>query len=193
MSFDGLFVDGAVFGCVGEGESISGSKVPSMDICKPHGLDRKACYSVEVSDAGVDAGEVMGIQGGGSRDPLRQNRWISLGKERKTPEFGAGEFAPAAKDDHVVLVEHSDRGFSEQNLAVLVTKFPNPHQVVMEIGNDVPASDRYPWEEHITRCSRDMWGGTGGANNNLQSGGVDVGAGLTTYGNYLVITLFSSW
>ena len=49
----------------------------------------------------------------------------------------------------------------------------------MEIGHDVTAHDREPREEHITRCSRDMWGATGGANNNLQSGGVDIGAGGT--------------
>ena len=59
----------------------------------------------------------------------------------------------------------------------MFTKFPNPHQVVMEIGYDVPAGDREPWEEHITRCSRDMRGGTRGDNKNLQSRGVYVEAG----------------
>ena len=49
--------------------------------------------------------------------------------------------------------------------------------VVMEIGYDVPAGDREPWEEHITRCSRDMRGGTRGDNKNLQSRGVYVEAG----------------
>ena len=49
----------------------------------------------------------------------------------------------------------------------------------MEIGHDVPARDREPQEEHITRFSRGMWGSTGGANNNLQSRGVDIGAGGT--------------
>ena len=59
----------------------------------------------------------------------------------------------------------------------MVTKFPNPHQIVMEIGHDVPSCDREPREEHITRCSRDTQGSTGGANNNLQSGRVDISAG----------------
>ena len=49
----------------------------------------------------------------------------------------------------------------------------------MEIGHDLPTRDREPREEHITRFSRDMQGATGGANNNLQSGGVDIGAGGT--------------
>ena len=49
----------------------------------------------------------------------------------------------------------------------------------MEIGHDVPARDRDPWEEHITRCSKDMRGATDCADKNLQSGGVDIGAGGT--------------
>ena len=111
MSFEGLFVDGELFGGVGEGGPRPGSKFAGMDGCKTRGLDRKSCCNVEVADEGVDDGKVMGIQGVGSRAPLRQNRWMSLGKERKTPELGASEFAPAAKDDHVVLGEHSDRVF----------------------------------------------------------------------------------
>ena len=63
----------------------------------------------------------------------------------------------------------------------MVTKFPNHHQIVMEIGHDVPARDREPREEHITRFSRGMRGFTGGANNNLQSGGVDIGTGGTRF------------
>ena len=63
MSFEGLFVDGSVFGGVGEGGSRPGSKVAGMDGCKPRGLDRKAFCSVEVADEGADAGKVMGIQG----------------------------------------------------------------------------------------------------------------------------------
>ena len=63
----------------------------------------------------------------------------------------------------------------------MVTKFTNPHKIVMEIGHNVPACDRELWEEHITRFSRYMWGSTGSANNNLQSGGVDIGAGGTRF------------
>ena len=61
----------------------------------------------------------------------------------------------------------------------MVAKFPNPHQVVIEIENDVPACDREPWEEHIPRCSRDMQGATGSAENDLQIRGDDIGAGGT--------------
>ena len=56
----------------------------------------------------------------------------------------------------------------------MVANFPNPHQVVMEIGNDVPACDRETWEEHITRCSRDIQGATGSANYKLRIRGVDI-------------------
>ena len=49
----------------------------------------------------------------------------------------------------------------------------------MEIGHDVPARDRDPREDHIKIFSRDMRGATGGANKNLQSGGVDIGSGGT--------------
>ena len=115
VSFEGLFGDGEVFDGVGKVESRSGSKVSSMDGCKPRGLDRKACCSVEVVDESADAGEVMGIQGGGSGAPLRWNRWMSLGKERQTPDLGDGEFVPAMKDDHVVLGEHIDRSFSKKS------------------------------------------------------------------------------
>ena len=66
VSFEGIFGDGAVFGGVGEGESRPGSKVASMDGCKPRVLNRKACCSVEVAYEGANAGNVMGIQGGGS-------------------------------------------------------------------------------------------------------------------------------
>ena len=103
VSFEGLFRDGAVFGGVGKGESSPGGKVASMDGCNPRGIDRKACCSVEVADVGSNAGKVMGIQGGGSGAPLCWDIWMRLGKERKTPKFGAVEFAPAAKDDYVVL------------------------------------------------------------------------------------------
>ena len=67
---------------------------------------------MKVVDEGSNAWKVMGIQGGGSGAPLRRDRWMHLGKERKTPEFGASEFAPVVKDDHVFLGEHSDCGFS---------------------------------------------------------------------------------
>ena len=179
MSFEVLFRDEAVFGGVGEGESRPGSKVDGMDGCKPHVIFRKVCCSRELEDEGADAGKVMGIQVGGSGVPLCRNRLMSLGKERKTPEFGAGEFAPAAKDDHVVLGEHSDCSFFKQNLAVVVTKFPNPHHIVMEVEYDIPACDREPREDHIKICRSDMRGATIGANNNLQRGAVDIGAGGT--------------
>ena len=126
VSFEGLFGDGEVFDGVGKVESRSGSKVSSMDGCKPRGLDRKVCCGVELPEEGADAGEVVGIQGGGIGAPLRQNRWMSLGKERKTPEFGASDFAPAAQDDHVFLGEHSDRGFSNKNLQLWSQSFPIP-------------------------------------------------------------------
>ena len=61
VPFEGLFRDGEVFGGVGEGESRPGSKVASMDGCKPHGLDKKTFYSVEVADKGSNSGKVMGI------------------------------------------------------------------------------------------------------------------------------------
>ena len=67
---------------------------------------------MEVVDEGSNDGQVMGIQGGGGGAPLCWDRWMHLGKERKAPKFGAGEFAPTVKDDHVVLEEHSDCGFS---------------------------------------------------------------------------------
>ena len=50
VSFGGLFRDRAVFGGVGKGDSKPGSKVSSLDGCKPRGLDRKACCSVEVAN-----------------------------------------------------------------------------------------------------------------------------------------------
>ena len=82
-----MFGDGAVFGGVGEGEYRLGKKVSGMDGCKPRGLDRKSCSSVEVAYKGADAGKVMGIQVRGSRAPLRQDRWMHLRKDRKTPKF----------------------------------------------------------------------------------------------------------
>ena len=45
----------------------------------------------------------MGIQGGGIGAPLHWDRWMRLWKEIEAPRFGAIEFAPTAKDDHVVL------------------------------------------------------------------------------------------
>ena len=80
VSFKGLFRDGAVLGGVGKGESMPGIKVSSMDGCKPHGLDRKACCSVEAADEGSNAGQVMGVKGGGSGAPLCWDIWMRLGK-----------------------------------------------------------------------------------------------------------------
>ena len=61
----------------------------------------------------------------------------------------------------------------------MVAKFPNPNQVVMEIGHDVPARDRGAREKHIKISIRNRWGNTRSSDNNLQSGGVDIGAGGT--------------
>ena len=61
----------------------------------------------------------------------------------------------------------------------MVAKFPNTHQVVMEIGNDVPGRDRETREEHITRFRRDMRGATGSADYNLRGGGVGIVTGGT--------------
>ena len=57
---------------------------------------------MEVSDKNSNAGQFMGIQGKEHRAPFFQDRWMRLGKERKRQSL-AGEFAPTAKDDHVVL------------------------------------------------------------------------------------------
>ena len=111
MSFKDLFRDGEVFGGVGKVESRPGSKVVSMDGCKPHGLDRKSYCIVEVADEGSNSGQVVGIRGGGRGAPLCRDIWMRLGKERKTPNFVAGEFAPTAKDDHIFLGEHSGCDF----------------------------------------------------------------------------------
>ena len=81
---------------------------------------------MEVADEGYNAGQVMGIQGEGRGEPLRWDIWIGLGKERETPKFGAGDFTPTAKDDHVVLGEHSDCGFSNKTLHSWSQSLPIP-------------------------------------------------------------------
>ena len=63
---------------------------------------------MEVVDEGYNAGKVVVIKVRGSGAPLRRNIWMRLEKERKTPDFGTGEFVPDAKDDHVVLGEHKN-------------------------------------------------------------------------------------
>ena len=126
VSIEGLFRDRALFGGIGEDESRPGSKVASISGCKPRGLQRKACCSMEVAYKGSNIGHVRGIQGRGSGAPLRRDRWMRLGKERKTPKFGAGEFAPAAKYDHAVLREHSDCGFSNKTSQSWSQSFPIP-------------------------------------------------------------------
>ena len=70
VSFKGLFRYGTVFGGVGIGDSRPGRQVTGMDGCKPRGLDRKACCSVEVADEGSNSGQVVVVQGRGSGAPL---------------------------------------------------------------------------------------------------------------------------
>ena len=93
---------------------------------KPRGIDRKACYSVEIANKGSNSGQVMSIQGEGRGAPLRWYRWMRLEEDRETPNFGTGEFAPTAKDDHVVLGEHSDCSFSNKTLQSWSQSFPIP-------------------------------------------------------------------
>ena len=90
MSFKGLFIDRAIFGGVGKGDSIPGSTVSSIYGCKPHVLYKKAFCSVGVVGEGSNYGRVVVIQGVGRGAPLCCHICMRLGKERKTRKFGAG-------------------------------------------------------------------------------------------------------
>ena len=102
---------------------------------------------------------------------------MGLSTKREAPELGTSGFSPTAEDDRVVLGKYSDKYFFEEDAAVVVEKFTNAHQVVMEVGHYVAALDGELWEEQVTLCQVNARGGTGGANYNLASRGVDVGTG----------------
>ena len=95
----------------------------------------------------------------------------------KSPEFGAALFAPAAGEDVVVAGVDCDSLLFKRNAAALVTKWSNAHQIVMELGHDVPRDAWKVTEQEVTRCSGDVQRSTSGANKDLERVGVDACAG----------------
>ena len=68
-----------------------------------------------------------------------------------------------AEDERVILGVNSEGCFFKEYAAVVVAKFTNAHQVVMEVGHYVAALDGDLPEEQVTLCQGNVRGGTGGA------------------------------
>ena len=54
---------------------------------------------MEVSDEGTNAGQVVGIEGGGGSCPLGGNGWMILWAEKEAPKSGSAFLAPAGEED----------------------------------------------------------------------------------------------
>ena len=59
-----------------------------------------------------------------------------VGDKRESPQLGALLFSPALEEGGAVLGKDGDRGFVEDNSAVVVAEFAYAHEVVLEGGHD---------------------------------------------------------
>ena len=68
----------------------------------------------------------------------------------EAPDIGTSGFSPTTEDDRVFLGKDSDGCFLGEDAAVVVAKFTNAYQVVMEVGHYLAALDGDIREEQVT-------------------------------------------
>ena len=105
---------------------------------------------MEVTDDYSNTGDIMGIEIRGGRATFCWNGGMGLRTKRESPELSTSGFLPTTEDDRVILGKNSDICFFEDDAAVVVAKFTNAHQVVMEVGHYLAALDGEIREEQVT-------------------------------------------
>ena len=75
---------------------------------------------------------------------------MGFGTKRESPELDTSGFLPATEDVRIVLGKDSDGRFFEEDVAVVVTKFADAYQVVMEVRHYVNALDGELQEEQVS-------------------------------------------
>ena len=68
-----------------------------------------------------------------------------FGDERKPPELGALLFSPALEESGAVVGKDSDGSLVKDHSAVVVTEFPDAHEVVLEGWHDVAILNQEVW------------------------------------------------
>ena len=101
-----------------------------------------------------------------------------LRAEGQLPEFGSAWFAPATEEDVVVAGVDCDGLLFKQNAAILATKWANVHQIVMELGHDVPSNAWKVAAQEVARCGGDARRSAGGTDKDIERVGVDVCTGF---------------
>ena len=84
---------------MGEGQAWPAGVVAGFDGGEPGFFDRETYCGVEVSGEGTNAGQVVGIEGGGGSCPLGGNGWMILWAEKEAPKSGSAFLAPAGEED----------------------------------------------------------------------------------------------
>ena len=82
----------------------------------------------------------------------------------------------SSQENGAILRENRDRGFFQQDVAVVVAQGTDSNQVVVEIGHDMSGGSGQVGEGDVAGGGGKMGGAAGGADNNLERVGVYVGA-----------------
>ena len=97
---------------------------------------------MDVSDEGSNAGQVVGIEGGGGCGLLGGNGWIVFWVEREATKSGSAFSTSAVEEDGVVFGEDGDAVFFEEHFAAIVAELAHSNKVVFEGGHNLGIVDR---------------------------------------------------
>ena len=98
---------------------------------------------MKVADEGVNAGEVVGVDGSrGRRFFGSELGWMGVGivfgAQREAPYFGAGGVSPALEEDALLVFRKYGDGVPvEEDLAAAVAELADVEQVVLEGRHDL--------------------------------------------------------
>ena len=97
---------------------------------------------MEVSNEGANAGQVMGIEGGGGSSPLGGNGWMVFWAEKEVPKSGSAFLAPAGEEDGVVFGKDGYAVIFKEHFSTMVTGLADANKVRFEGGHDLGVAGR---------------------------------------------------
>ena len=111
---------------------------------------------MKVIDQCCHAGQVVCVEGSGSRYNGCRQIAAATRSEREPPQLGAALLAPAAEEAFAVFGEDCDDLPLKEDTTVMVAERPYSHQAVMKAEHGVAPNVRQLWDWNVAGFGRAM-------------------------------------